>query len=884
MDGRARGLTVRGLRVNGVTTCLALAAVVACCLVENAEALPERFTDEAALTGLNVPTAVSFAPDGRVFVAEKRGVIKVFDGLDDSSPTVFADLRTETYNLGDRGLLGLAVDPEFPERPYVYVTYVYDAEIGGVAPRWGTPDQNSDPCPTPPGPTDDGCIASGRLSRLTADGDTMSSEDVLINDWCQQFWSHSMGDIAFGVDGSLYVGGGDAASYQFADYGQQGIPLNPCGDPPVGVGGTQTPPTAEGGALRSQDYRTAGDPLGLNGSLIRVDPDTGRPIPDMPGVEDESVLNQGRIVAYGFRNPFRFAARPGTNEIWVGDVGWSKWEEIDRVRSESVPNFGWPCYEGATLRPSGYFNLGLNLCNGLYSDGTAQQPYYSFEHGVPVAAGDDCELDQGSAISGLEFYPPQSGTYGFPTYYDDGLFFADYARKCTWFMKAGSNGLPDPQQVEFFHRTEKGVVDLELGPDGALYYVSTNYDPSPIGEVRRIAYERENRAPVAEAFATPDRGAAPLSVELDASGSIDPDPGDELTFGWDLDGDDEFDDSDQATFTHDYEQPGTYQARVQVSDPLGASSRATAEIVVGSPPVPSIDRPDPAFAIPANTTFEFQGSAVDEQDGSLPPSALDWSAVLNHCISGGGCHEHPIQGFEGVANGEMAMPAHERPYFVTLTLTAHDSDGLSESTSIDIEPAPNDVPVPTIELSPGSNAFSAGQRIDFSGSATDREDGVLPASGLSWRLVDGGCEQEPCPEWPIDLNAAGNAGELIAPADPLTDGLRLELTATDADGKSTTTSRAITPGLVKLTLDSRRNGARVMAAGIKGKVPMKLNVLRSSAVLISTPARQGAKGYGRSRKLVWRSWSDGGGRVHFATPHRDRRVQARYRLVDAPSR
>lgn len=848
-------------------------------LPTTAQALPERFTDTSVISGLNIPTSVAFAPDGRVFVGEKRGVIEVFDGLDDPTPTMFADLRTQTYNIGDRGLMSLALDPDFPERPYVYIAYVYDAEIGGTAPKWGSPNQNSDPCPTPPGPTEDGCVASGRLSRLTADGDTMSTEKVLINDWCQQFWTHSMGDIAFGADGSLYVTAGDGASYGGADYGQRGIPLNPCGDPPVGVGGSQTPPTAEGGALRSQDYRTTGDPLGLDGSLIHVDPDTGRPIPDMPNGTNQSTLNQGRIAAYGFRNPFRIAARPGTNEIWIGDVGWSKWEEINRVRSDSVPDFGWPCYEGTTLKPAGYFNLGLNICNDLYADGTARAPYYTFEHGQPLTPGDDCELDNGSAISGMEFYPPQAGTAQFPTRYDDGLFFTDYARQCIWFMKAGSDGLPDPNQVEFFDRLDVGAVDLELGPDGALYYPSTTYDTNPTGEIRRIAYEQENRAPVAEATATPDRGTAPLHVVLDASGSSDPDPGDELTYAWDLDGDGEFDDSDQATLEQDYDQPGTYRPKVQVSDPDGASSRATLQVQVGSPPVPSIDMPAAGQQIPVNATFDFAGSATDSQDGTLPASALDWSVVLNHCVPGGGCHQHPIQTFEGVAGGELAMPSHEDAYYLTLTLSARDSDGLSASTSIDIQPAANQAPVPTIQIGPGADGFSAGEQIGFSGSATDREDGNVPASGLSWRLIDQGCAQEPCPEWPVDLNGPGNAGDLTAPTDPFTDGLRLELTATDAGGTSTTTSRAINPLLCKLTLSSRRDGARMTAAGVKGKAPLKLSVLRSSAVLISTPAKQGAKGYGRHSKLTWRSWSDLGGRVHYVTPEESQTTTARYKLL-----
>ena len=224
------------------------------------------FQDPTVLSGLDAPTTVHFAPDGRVFVAEKRGVIRVFDSLTDPTPDVFADLQTNVHDFGERGLLGMVLDPAFPMRPYLYVLYTHDAAIGGTAPRWGAPASPGDPCPDATGT---GCEVSARLSRLQVSGNQMTGPElVLVEDWFQQFPGQSVGDLAFGPDGALYASGGDGAHATLIDTGQL---TSPSPDPP-----------GEGGALRSQDLRTPADPVTLSGTLIRVHPDTGLPMPRTP--------------------------------------------------------------------------------------------------------------------------------------------------------------------------------------------------------------------------------------------------------------------------------------------------------------------------------------------------------------------------------------------------------------------------------------------------------------------------------------------------------------------------------------------------------------------------------------------------------------------------
>jgi len=115
--------------------------------------LLDGFRDELVWSGFTRPTALAIAGDGTVFVAEKSGRIKVFSSLTDDTPTLFADLTTNVHNAWDRGLLGLAVDPDYPSRPYVYALYTYDHILGDAAPapRWGTAGAENDSCPNPPG-------------------------------------------------------------------------------------------------------------------------------------------------------------------------------------------------------------------------------------------------------------------------------------------------------------------------------------------------------------------------------------------------------------------------------------------------------------------------------------------------------------------------------------------------------------------------------------------------------------------------------------------------------------------------------------------------------------------------------------------------------------
>jgi len=668
--------------------------------------VPVGFADEAVYTGLNHPMAVAFGPDGKVYVAEKRGVIMVYDSLTDTTPSVFADLHTNVHNYWDRGLMGLAVDPRFlTGSPYVYVLYAYNHILGdpSPAPRWPAADALTPPgsvyddrCTNPPAGTTDGCVISGRLSRLQSDRAAnpkmTGPEHVLIEDWCQQFPSHSMGSLMFGSEGALYVSAGDGASFGTTapDYGEFGgtlpnttspvTPENPCHDP----GGTNpTPPTAEGGSLRSQDIRTTGDPTGLNGAILRVNPDTGAAWPTNANI-GMADANAKRIIGYGLRNPYRFTINPTTGDVWIGDVGFSTWEEIDRLANPdgAAKNYGWPCYEGPAVLPF-FGDVGLNLCTSL-SPASVTAPYYAYQHSASVVSGDGCGVGS-SAIAGMAFLPASSG---YPASYDNGLFFTDYTRNCIWFMPAGSNGLPDVANRKLFANlarpapdTDGGAVFLTTTPTGDLLYA--DYD---LGEIRRIHYYGATVPPDASFTATA-ASSDYLTFDFDASGSSDSN-GLGLSYRWDFDGDGVYDTapSPSPSVSHAYAGPGTnVDVGLQVTNTASVVGTTTRTVSVGNaPPTVTITAPASSLTWSVGESIAFSATGSDPEDGPLPDSAFTWSIDMQHCPSD--CHTHIITSVAGAKSGTVDGPDHEYPSHLLLRVTVTDSRGLTATDLVEIYP------------------------------------------------------------------------------------------------------------------------------------------------------------------------------------------------------
>lgn len=326
--------------------------------------LPAGFSETRLAGGLN-PSALQVAPDGRLFMLDKSGKVRVFkDGQ--LLPTPFLTLDVDSHE--ERGLLGIAFHPSFADTPWVYLYYTAK-----------NPSRN-------------------RVSRFRAQGDVAApGETVLLDtETLTSVGWHNGGALLFGKDRKLYVATGNNVNNGYSQS--------------VGA---------------------------LLGKVLRLNPDGSIPA-DNPFYATATGNNRA-VWSLGLRNPFTMAVHPVTGRILVNDVGQGGFEEVNEGKAGA--NYGWPMAEGRVSNPP-------TVNAGAYAN-----PAAAYSH------------NDGCALTGGTFYHPPANTFG--AAWLDLYFISDY---CGGWIKTvdPANG----HAIKAFATGIQRPIDLKVGPDGSLYYLT----------------------------------------------------------------------------------------------------------------------------------------------------------------------------------------------------------------------------------------------------------------------------------------------------------------------------------------------------------------------------------------------------------------------------
>jgi glucose/arabinose dehydrogenase len=320
--------------------------------------LPGDVALKTIVTGLVAPDGLVAAPDnsGRLFVLDQTGKVLVVQG-GQVLPEPFLDVSSKLVPLDadydERGLLGLAFDPDFAHTGRVFVYYTARLRAGAA--------RGQDHTDT---------ISSFTVSPANPDQVVPGSEEVILQ-FEQPQANHNGGGLGFGPDGDLYIGVGDG-----------------------GNEGDVGPGHSPGG--------NAQDPTRLNGKILRINVSGAAPYTIPPDNPYARGGGRPEIYALGLRNPWRFSWEPnGAHRLLIDDVGWGRYEEVDV--GVNGGNYGWPVREGDHCVDVKAPLSDLAACATADQHGQAFiDPVFEYSHqdvGIAIVGG---LVYHGSAIPSLE--------------------------------------------------------------------------------------------------------------------------------------------------------------------------------------------------------------------------------------------------------------------------------------------------------------------------------------------------------------------------------------------------------------------------------------------------------------------------------------------------
>ncbi|NNC80139.1 MAG: hypothetical protein HKN94_08310, partial [Acidimicrobiales bacterium] len=414
----------------------------------------------------------------------------------------------------------------------------------------------------------------------------------------------------------------------------------------------------------------AQDNTNIKGTVLRLNTDGTIP-PDNPFYDDLQGVNRA-IFANGLRNPWQTAKNPVTGEIFISDVGSDSWEELNVLQAGA--NYGWRLAEGPA-------DPGDPAQQGL-TDPLWAFPHFGVAPGTPI---------QGCAIVGGDFYETPNPT--FPAQYRGKYFSADY---CT-----GQVVTVDPTTgvATNFMDGFTEIVDMAVSPvNGDLYYLDRRLNDDqtfPKGGVGKISYVGQ----INEISITTQPNDVSIAVGGTASFFVGASAPGDVTYQWRRNGipiPGEV--GPRLTIENVVAGNDGDQLAVEVSNGIDSllSDVATLNITNNTVPVPVITITGVPDGYIAGSAFSFSGTATDNEDGTIAASTLQWEVRLNHDE-----HDHGLlSGITG-GNGSITVPPSietSTNVWVTVYLTATDSDGTSTTVTARIDPLITTV---TLETAPG---------------------------------------------------------------------------------------------------------------------------------------------------------------------------------------
>jgi glucose/arabinose dehydrogenase len=333
---------------------------------------------------------------------------------------------------------------------------------------------------------------------------------------------------------------------------------------------------AVGENANRENARTLNNRLG---KMLRINADGSIPS-DNPFYNTATGDNRA-IWALGLRNPYTFAFQPGTGRMLINDVGEGTWEEINNGAAGA--NYGWPTIEG------------YRTSQAAPAIGTYVDPLLAYDHSA----------NGGIAITGGAFYNPPVGN--FPPEYVGKYFYSDYGRPWIRYVDPSTNR----PTVNAFAAGIANPVDLQVGPDGALYYLYRGNG----GGVGRITYAAP-RIESQPASATVDEGA-PVTFTVGAAGDAP------LTYQWRRDGQ-TIPGATGASYTLPSATAADSGARfsVVVTNAAGTATSADATLTVAPPAPVLVGR----YVFYNNSAFDGRDPAADARDDAA--IAPDKQALL----------------------------------------------------------------------------------------------------------------------------------------------------------------------------------------------------------------------------------------------------------------